>query len=375
MIQKSALSLCLALSLLCGCAAHRGGTAPQPLDATSPPSEPVDLGSMVILLEKDPLTGLDAYDGDDLFALGFEAMKQEKYALARDIFAKMIETFPEHPDIVPASWNYGLALEFTGDMVSAIGAFAFYLESVDGKEPAEAARCRLRMATLLQLVGQPEEMRPLLAGAEGFDGFEIWEVWELRALLAMAKGAEDSFLVAESELNRVRKDIQRSSQATGERYPYQMAMLWYLAGALDRQHAAAVIIEPEEEEDILTGLLVEKVDLLISARKRFILAVKLREPTWSGAAAYSMGGLYEDFRRDLIAAPIPSSLSAEAAEVYEAMVFDWTTQFLEAAAKDYRGILDKADQLDLDSLWVEELKKALERCEEELAAVSTEVER
>ena len=76
--------------------------------------------------------------------------------------------------------------------------------------------------------------------------------------------------------------------------------------------------------------------------------------------------VYEDFRDDLLAAPRPTGLSAEAGQVYDELLADRTRQFLEKAAIDYREVLSLTQLLRLEDAWIEVIRSALARCEEEL---------
>lgn len=373
---KPVLLALLVLPLLsAGCAAHRGASAPAPKNPASQRAPvAVDLGGLMIRMGEDPFIGLDHYDGDQLFALGLEAFDTDRFDVAAYLFDHLLEVFPAHSDRVPATWNLGLSFEKIGRIEEAISVFGDYLELVAAPDGEEAAQARLRLATLLQREGRYDEILPLLDAPSAFVSYAEYEVWELRALRAIAKGAGGKFAWAEGELNRLRLEIKRSTRKTGDRYPYQAAMVWYLAGTLDRLHAASIALDSVDDIEQLDADIGAKADLLLMARRRLKRAIEHGEPTWSGPAAFALGAVYRDFRQDMLDAPVPEGLSAEQFAVYERLVRQRTTDFLDAAIKDYRAILDAAPGWRLEAPWVEAIEQALKSSEEELAAVGLAAE-
>jgi len=367
-LRTTSLASLLLLSLLFGgCVAHRGTSAPTLRDSGAE-GQPiaVDLGGLMIRMGNDPVIGLDHYDGDQLFALGLEAFEAGRFDVAAYIFSHLLEVFPRHSDRVPASWNRALSLEKIGRIDEAIGGFEDYLDLTAASDGEEAAQARLRIATLLQREGRYEEILAVLDAPSAFVAYAEYEVWELRALRAIAKGAAGKFDWAEGELNRLRMEIKRTTRKTGDRYPYQAAMVWFLAGTLDRLHAAAIPLDSVDDLEQLDRDIGDKADLLFMARRRLKRSIEHGEPTWSGPSAFALGAVYRDFRQDMLAAPVPSDLSPEQFAVYERLVRQRTEDFLEAAIKDYRAILSAASAWRLETPWVEAIEQALKNSEEEL---------
>jgi len=320
----------------------------------------------MIRMERDGVIGLDSYDGDQLFTLGLEAYAEEKYEVSLYVFDHLLQVFPEHSDRVPATWNMALSAEKLGRIGEAIEGFTKYLDLVASTDGEEAAQARLRLGTLLQREARYEEILTVLDSPSAFVAYADYEVWELRALRAIAKGAMGSFDWAENELNRVRMEVKRTTRKTGERFPYQAAMVWYLAGELDRLQARAVLLDSVDDLDLLDQKIGEKADLLITARSRLKRAIEHGEPSWSGPAALALGAVYRDFRDDMLAAPSPTDLDAEQFVVYERLVRERTEEFLQAAIKDYRAILAAAAGWQLEAPWIAAIEEALNSCELEL---------
>ena len=347
-----------------GCGARRA-VAPAPPTArlAGEAPEPVYLDPLKILAGSDRLTGLSAYDGDDLFSMAYEAYDKEEFELSGALYAKLAAEFPRHSDVPSALWNASLAWEKAGRVEEAIGSIAEYTARVQQEAPLSAAQARIRKAVLLQRLDRFIESEGALKLAGTAEGLEIQEEWELRTLVALVQGARGEFSVAEGELNRLRREIRRHSLREQERFPYAAAMVWYAAGRLYRLRAASVSLADVDNLELLDANLGEKARLLLESRQLFRRCLLHQVPEWSGPAALSLGSVYEDFRRDLLEAPSPSDLDPETARVYEELLVERTRRFLEAAAADYREVLRQAPGLYLEEAWVLIISDALARCE------------
>ena len=185
-------------------------------------------------------------------------------------------------------------------------------------------------------------------------------------LRALARAAAGEFTIAESILDGIRREIRRHTLQERERHPYPAAMVWVMAGDLYRLRAAQESVSMVDDIAALDRALQEKAQLLLEARQHYKRALKHRVPAWSGAAAFGLGVVYEDFREDLLAAPVPEELDEDLAAVYSQLLEQRTRAFLEKAASDYREVLGMADRLELERAWIDVVQGALVRCEEQL---------
>jgi tetratricopeptide (TPR) repeat protein len=354
------LFLLIAL-LLAGCAGRRPAVQ-GPLHEG--PKRSVQPEALRIVGGVDALTGLDGYDAADLFRLGYEAYEAEDYARGRALYERLLAEFPESPDALTARWNAALCAEKVGDLEAAQAGFGLYADAV--VDPVEATVARIRRARVLHRLGRYQDSVPMLEAALGQTGLDREQRWEARMLRAIARADAGEFTLSESILDGVRREIRRDTLQTGERHPYPAAMVWVMAGDLYRIKAAR---EPVDMVDDLPGLdraLQRKAQLLLEARQHYKRALQQRIAAWSGAAALGLGVVYEDFRRDLLAAPVPSDFDEEHAAVYTQLLEQRTRAFLEKAATDYREVLGMADRLELEPAWRDVVQDALNRCEEQL---------
>ena len=342
-----------------------GGPVKKPTAATSLTLDPTRIRA-----GEDPLTGLDGYDADDLFALGYDAFQREDLALSVLLYERLIEEFPGDPNVLPARYNLGLALEKDGSLEEAMAAFQGYVDAAAQLLPQEAAETLVRIAMLLQRLGRIEESRAPLDRALAETLLVLPERWEAQILYTVVTAAEGRFDRAEWNIKAIGRALRKRSIRDGDRFPFQSAMMWYHVGVVFRMRAASHSLDRVDDLALLEKNLEMKARDLLEARQHFKRCLKHMVAAWSGPAALALGGVYEDFRRDLLAAPKPSQLDAEHGGVYQELLEATTGRFLERAALDYRDVLRDAQRFQLEVAWVMSIEDALARCEKLLAELS-----
>lgn len=363
-LHRTAL-LVLVVSLA-GCAARTVRPGSQLQDVPTQTAEGLTLDVIRIRAGEDPLTGLKGYDADDLFRLGFDAFEAEEFELSGLLYSRLLEEFPAHPNALPALFNLSMAMERQGSLLLAVERLEEYIALVAEGRPQDAAECRVRLAAWLQRLERHDASRGPLQLALAEASLENPERWEAQILSTMLLGHDGDFERASVRLHSIARDIRNTTRKLGERFPYQSAMLWYHAGALYRLRASSIPLDSVDNLDVLRANLDEKARSLLEARQHFKRCLKHLVAEWSGPSALALGGVYEDFRRDLLAAPVPTQMDAEHAVVYRELLSDRTLRFLEKAVADYREVLRSANRFQLQLVWVRAVDSALQRCEKEL---------
>lgn len=312
---------------------------------------------------EDALTGLDGYDSDDLFHLGYEAFQREDLGLSVLLYSRLIEEFPTDDNVLPARYNLALSFEKEGSLEEAIDAFSGYVAASASALPQEAAETRIRIAALLQRLGRIIESKELLDQALAEPLLILPERWEAQILYAIVTANEGRFDRAEWNIKAIGRAIRKRAVNEGDRYPFQSAMLWYHVGAVFRMRAASYELDVIDDLPLLEERLQNKAKDLLESRQHFKRCLKHMVAAWSGPAALALGGVYEDFRRDLLAAPKPSQFDAEHSVVYRELLEATTGKFLGRAASDYREVLRDAQRYQLETAWIVTIEDALKRCE------------
>jgi tetratricopeptide (TPR) repeat protein len=318
----------------------------------------------------DALTGLDGYDADDLFQLGYEAFQREDLGLSILLYSRLIEEFSTDENVLPARYNLALSYEKEGSLDEAIDVFSGYVTASERELPQEAAETRIRVAALLQRQGRVAESKALLDLALAEPLLILPERWEAQILYAIVTADEGKFDRAEWNIKAIGRAIRKRAVNEGDRYPFQSAMLWYHVGAVFRMRAGSYKLDVIDDLPLLEERLQNKAKDLLEARQHYKRCLKHMVAAWSGPAALALGGVYEDFRRDLLAAPKPSQLDAERSVVYTELLEATTGKFLGRAASDYNEVLRDAQRYQLETAWVFAIEDALQRCETLLAELA-----
>ena len=364
--------LCLGIAVLaCGCAHKPLAWAPQKEPTTLPTKEAgIVLDPTRIRAGEDPLTDLDGYDAEDLFQLGYDAFSNDDFELSALLYQRMVEEFPGNENVLPARYNLGMALERSGSFEKATKAYQSYVEQASEQHPQDAAETRVRVALLLQRLDRIAESKPVLEQALAEPLLVLPERWEAQILYTVVAASEGRHDRADWNIKGIQNAIRQRTRRDGELFPSQSAMLWYHGGVLSRMHAASYRLDDVDDLVVLEKRLEMKARALLEARQQYKRCLKHRVAEWSGPAALALGGVYEDFRRDLLAAPEPSQLDAEQGSVYRELLDSATGKFLERAAADYRQVLRQSQRYQLKREWTLVIEEALVRCEELLAAIA-----
>ena len=101
--------------------------------------------------------------------------------------------------------------------------------------------------------------------------------------------------------------------------PYYPSQAQFYLGEVYRAWFQRAPLDPSKDDpEALQRALERKADLLLSAQGHYLRALKLGDRRWGVAAGARIGDLYEGFRAELLAAPLPPGLDAADAEVYRA---------------------------------------------------------
>lgn len=206
------------------------------------------------------LRPLAVYNG----ALALEATQRYEAALER--FRAFLAIAPRPRDAVDARFHSGACLESLRRWDEAAAEFSALL---DGPlPPADRLEAGARAGWALVNAGDFGRAERLLEGA-----LATWRGDEqLRAVPTRSWAALASFAL----------------------------------GEIDRHLAARVPLRPPQEQ--LTRDLRDKADLFVRAEDRYLETLPFQHPTWSVAAGYRLGRLYEQLHADLLAAELPPEL-------------------------------------------------------------------
>jgi len=338
-----ATALVLVLSALCGCAAQR------PARMTFPPDE-----LTATALDRE----LSAKNEPELWAIGEAAEAAGDDARAAAAFGRLVDLHPTSSHAGAARLRAGLALQRSREFARALERFRA-AAAAGGPEALEAAfgeaEARYHLGDLAGARAALDAVaaRPGLPEAERIRALAQRGVVELEA---GAPGDAERTLEAAAALAREAGERERLE-------PYYPAQAEFHLGELRREAFRAVRLDPAAGDDeALARDLERKAELLLAAQERYLAAIRTGDPRWAVAAGLRIGELYEELRADLLAAPLPPGLDAEAGALYQAEL-SARVKVLAAKAitawEETLALAARAGQRDLRA--VPEAEAALER--------------
>ena len=301
---------------------------------------------------------------EELFAIGTAAYEAKDFERAAAAFARIPDRFPGSRHEAAALFDAGLAYEELSEWRLAMERFRALALGYDGPDALEAAfkvaECHYGLKDL------PATHAALLAIAAhpGLDPPSQVRVLTQLGVVELEDGRPDD---AERTLRRALATWQAAGGA--ERIdPYYPAQAEYTLGETYREWFLALAVDPSHgEEEKLEENLEHKSEMLLSAQGHYLRAIRMGDDRWAIASGIRVGELYDDFRRQLLEAPLPPGLDEEAAQAYRAELRARVRVLATKAVNAYEAALGRAARSGVDDLrFLGEAEEALRRLQDAL---------
>ncbi len=322
-------------------------------------------GGMSLRADALDLVGMDSYTDDDVLRLAGEAFDASLFQRAYRLYMLYLDEFPDGPGTGVARFNGALAAEHMGLLDEAISLYEVELERAVRDADRVVVRFRLVACTLAaeRWADARRHITTLLRRGDT----AATDRFELRVQLAWVDAAEGEAAggrrALEALVQKYRHDRGRTLGA------YQGAMAYYYLGEACRLQAEAVRFDDVDDLERTRAALDTKARFILDAQEAYLGAIRIGEHDWIPRAGYRLGGLYERFRVDILAAPMPREVHGEEdRDIYREILSEKTAVLLMKAQIVYRKVLDKAAEVNMHDEWVIQLREALTRLEAELLA-------
>jgi len=343
------------LSFVVGCLALAG--CPRPDSAARPD---IEMDALHIKTGADDL-GLETYDAQTLMEKGAEVFNAGKHDKAALYFQRVLSEYPESSRVPAALFNLGLCAETAGDFERAKGFFERVVQEHGGEGVALDARFRLG-ACLSALKRYDEALKVFSALQEVKDLSENDRL-EASVNVGVCLTGLNRLDDAETELFHAMIAYRKISQKEYIENNYFMAQGQFYLGEINRARMETVKLEFPQEK--LEKDLEQKAQFLLDAQNAYIKAIRIGNLHWAAASGFRIGGLYETFHQQLVAAPVPPDLTEEQAAVYRDELRKKVAVLLAKAINVYERNLDMAQRVGLTSKWVDETNSRLEKLKEQ----------
>ena len=248
---------------------------------------------------------------------------------------------PPPPHLATALFNAGLAYEQLEEWRLALERFLPLARDYEGKDTLEAAFKVAECQYQLRELGDAHGTLAAIAARKDLPPGERVRVWTQLGVVELEDGRTDDAerslrrAVAAAEAARDTERLDPYFAAQAEYYLGETYRGWFLSSALDPSQAD----EPE-----LAKALEQKSELLLSAQGHYLRAIRLGDDRWAVASGYRVGELYDQFRRQLLDAPLPPGLDKEAQDAYRALLRSRVRVLAAKAVSAYEAALLRASR-------------------------------
>lgn len=327
------------------------------------PHQQIQVETQKIVASPDSDLGTKGYNAEDLFFEGQLHFTSDEFAEAARLFERVLDEFPESRYIAPAILMRGTSLLKLSQPGQAVGMFERYMAKYPsgsqrwyalkglGDAKAELKDWQGSEAAFAQMAGLPGLTALQREAAIAGQG---------RAMVEQGRLDEADPLIKEVAERRGPSSRALDGSIDGRELG---AMARFYVGELARRRSEAIIPTSGVDLDALDGALEKKAELLITAHEQYYRTFAYGIPSWTAAAAYQMGYLYERFYQDLMEAPPPSELDAEGVALYREMLNQRLTNVVKRSKDLYGQVVRHASRLHLDDAWVEKCRAGIARLE------------
>ena len=340
--------------------------APEALEEKAPAPPPAaELSFPPEELTVSPLDlELSGKNDEELFAMGTAAYGAKDFERAAAAFARIPDRFPGSPHEAAALFDAGLAYEELGRWELALERFRALAAGYEGPDALEAA---FKVAECLYQLGDLSKTREALlaiSARPGLDPSSLVRVLTQLGVVELEDGRPDD---AERTLRRALAAFQAAASAE-PLDPYYPAQAEYYLGETYRGWFLALSVDPStSDEEKLKETLEQKSEMLLSAQGHYLRAIRMGDDRWAIASGVRVAELYDDFRRQLLEAPLPPGLDEEAARAYREELRSRVRVLATKAVSAYEAALGRAARSGVDDLrFLGGAEEALQRLREAL---------
>ena len=321
-----------------------------------PPPPPVEVELEPMLVEVDAEGQVEAIDAAGLFEDGQAAFARQDWPTCDKEFGRLLEKFPDAPQVHAALYNRGLCLEYlrqydlagqhfrrhaqlaTDEKDRVDGLFRLGYNLVMGKQHVQAIHL------YDELIGNP-----LIGPAD-------------RAECHLRRGTAMLYL---DRASQAEKELQLAMALTKEAYEGitdgndVFAEAHFRRAEIYQRLAHGVHLKLPVES--MKGDLAGKVRFFRQSQQSYIDALNVRNSYWSTASGLKLGELYEEFYRDVLSAEVPKSFDADTRRFYIVELKKRLQPLLEQSLAIYEKNITMSERIGAQNEWVAETEVRVQR--------------
>lgn len=322
---------------------------------------------LIRAVEDGDETVMEHLSSEEVFERAYYAFQARRYEEASENYALIVEYFPDSRFYLPALYNGGLAFERLENWEEAARFFTIVVNNfADTEEGLNAhyrlAQVRMELGEYQAVIDQLDQLR----ADQDLEYFDQVEAQLLQGLAMLELEEWDDALTLLEDLRQTNEELPFSERLQ----PDHRFIVQTNLGIGRAKHGLMNEIDLVLPPDQMRVDLETKADLHQDAQLSYIRALREHHPTWSVAAGYKIGRLYQDFYMDVFVAEIPDDLNDEELTFYFSELREQTQVLMDKGMRVYernlsfsRRIADgdqAAEWVDATTLHMERMRAFLE---------------
>lgn len=315
-----------------------------------------------IVFQATPAGKVAIVDPAALFADAGAAFADKRYDDAATGYDRVVSEFGDSRFVSASIYNAGLALEAKGDLA---GAAEHFRSLIARGETACKPPCSDVLDALFRLGAVYVTQKNWAAATEDYAQVLARKDLTLADRVeALARRGEAQFnlrdLGAAERTVREQQELLKANESV-ERLDSDFFVgmgAFYLGRVAHEQYRLLPVRLPEKQ---MAEDLEHKAQMLLVAQRRYLDTMRVNNAEWATAAGFHIGSLYREFYDDLVGAPVPPALSAEAKEVYLDELRKQVRTLLQKAIAVHEKNLLMAERTGIKNEWVERSNEQMEQ--------------
>jgi len=341
-------------SLVSACA----GRAAKPT-TPAPEGRVVEMETLRIVAKHDEAGTytFESYDAEDLFLRANTHLDAGRCVEAVALYDKLVAEFPSNGYVSAALYNAGLCLAHDARHEDALGRFEKLVSELPTSPDVKHASFQ---AGHLNVTLQRWDAA--LANADALLSRTDLETGErLEAMVTRAQAC-----LGKSDLPEARHQATQAISFyrthPAEQFPdaYFISAAAFVLAETTRLQGESMAF-PDTNQDEQRAVLLKRAQLLLDAQREYFDAIRYTDAHWASAAGHRIGSMYDTLWHDLMGAPVPSTLSPGAKELYPQEMAKLIKPLLRHAIRYWELTLMMVERTGVRSEWADKTRADLER--------------
>jgi tetratricopeptide (TPR) repeat protein len=350
MSSNSYVSVVL-LASLCGACAGRTSTP-------TTPERVVEMEALRIVAKQgdEGAYSFEAYDAEELFLKANEALDAGHCDQAVTLYDKLVLEFASSRYTSAALYNAGLCLAQLDQKEPALAHFERLIDELPDSPDVKHAIFQAAHLNVA-LERWPAALTRIDTLLERSD-LDVDERVEAMATRAQALLGEQKLEEAEHQADQALAYQRTHEPELGD--PYWIGAANFVIAEAIRMRAEAMTF-PNTTQDEQKKILVKRAQLLLDAQRAYFDTIRSTNAHWAAASGNRIGAMYDTLWHDMMAAPVPETLSPEAKLVYPQELAKLIKPLLRHAIRYWELTLMMVERTGVQTEWAEATKRDLER--------------